>query len=187
VTFPDTAQRLQLQTVGSYGEVTDMAGDHLGRYLNDHLAGAASALQLMEQIERTHAGSPAGAAVSEIKREVEADRGQLQALIARLGIGESAPRKAAAWLSEHLAHLKLRVDDPADSGFRLFEAIETLSLGIEGKKSLWRTLAASTGEVPALRGVDYDALIARADEQRRTFEPHRLAAAKDAFTVHVAR
>ena len=140
-------------------------------------------LSYMEQIERTHAGSPAGAAVSEISRDVEADRRQLEALVERLGATESAPRKVAAWLGEHLAQLKLHADDPSDSGLRLFEAIEAISLGIEGKKTLWRTLAASAADVPALDGVDYDRLIVRADQQRAAIEPHRLAAAKAAFAA----
>jgi hypothetical protein len=155
--------------------------EHLVTYLNDHLAGATGAIDLMEHTEAAHPAAPIGPLLGRIRAEVIADRQQLEAVIARVGANQSGVRKAAAWFGERLSQLKLAVDDPANGALRLFESLEALSLGIEGKKTLWRTLSASAATVPALQGFDYDTLIRRADEQRAALEPARMSAAKAAF------
>jgi hypothetical protein len=50
---------------------------------------------------------------------------------------------------------------------RQLEIWEALSLGIEGKRLLWRSLAARAEATPDLQGTDYGLLQQRADEQRR--------------------
>jgi hypothetical protein len=155
--------------------------EHLAIYLNDHLAGATSAIELMQHIEAAHPAAPIGPLVGRIRIEVIADRQQLEAVIAHAGVGQSGVRKVAAWLGERLSQLKLTVDDPANGALRLFESLEALCLGIEGKKTLWRTLSASAATVATLQGFDYDTLIRRADEQRGALEPARMSAAKAAF------
>jgi hypothetical protein len=86
-------------------------------------------------------------------------------------------------LAEKVTALKLRLDDPADGDLRLFESLEALSLGLEGKKSLWRALSAAAGKAPALQLLDYERLTQRADEQRRRVEAKRLDIAKTALAL----
>jgi len=52
---------------------------------------------------------------------------------------------------------------------------------VQGKLALWRTLRETKGDDDRLAGVDLDALIARADSQRRRLERERVRAARDAF------
>lgn len=158
-----------------------MATTHLATYLNDHLAGSVAAIDLMERIERKHAGDPIGAVVARVRADVIADRQELESIIARLHLAQSAPRKAVAWLGERVAQLKLALDDPSDGALRLFESLEAIALGLEGKNALWHALAATAPEVPALQGVGYDQLIARGHDQRSAIEPARLDAARAAF------
>ena len=99
----------------------------------------------------------------------------------QLHVTESKPRKAAAWLAERVASLKLRLDDSGDGAFRLFESLEVVSLGIEGKLGLWRTLAAVAPALPDVGSLDYETLIQRAVEQRERAEGMRLRAAQAAF------
>lgn len=99
----------------------------------------------------------------------------------RLQIAESRTRKAAGWLAEKAAQLKLRLDDLTDGALRLHETLEALSLGIEGKRSLWRALAAAAEDAPALRVADYEVLARRAEEQRDRVEIRRLEAARKAL------
>jgi hypothetical protein len=101
--------------------------------------------------------------------------------MSRLEIGESRTRKASAWLAEKFTELKLRLDDPAGGDLRLFESLEALSLGIEGKKNLWLALASLTEQEPALQSLDYDRLIVRAQQQRNGVEALRLEVAKRAL------
>lgn len=99
----------------------------------------------------------------------------------RLRIAESRTRKATAWLAEKVTEIKLRLDDPGDGPLRLLEALEALSLGIEGKGAMWRALAAAAKEEPVLQVADYEGLARRAEEQRRRVEAVRLEAARRAL------
>ena len=158
-----------------------MTDSYLATYLNDHLAGAVAALELLEQLEKAHAGAAVAGALSELRTEVDVDREALQSLMTQLGVTESKPRRAAAWLAERLASLKLRLDDSGDGAFRLFESLEVVSLGIEGKLALWRTLSALAPALPGVGSLDYETLMLRAVEQRERAEGLRLRAAETAF------
>lgn len=158
-----------------------MAREHIATYLNDHLAGATGAVELLEHLEKEHAGTEVGRLASGLRADVEADRQTLESIMEGLQVGRSRTRKAAAWLGEKAAELKLRLDDPAGGSLRLFESLEVLSLGIEGKRSLWRALSAAAEEAPDLQVADYEELIRRAEEQRSRVETARLEAARRAL------
>lgn len=158
-----------------------MANERIAVYLNDHLAGSVAALGLLEQLETGHTGTPLGRFFAELRTDIEADRQELESLMVRLGVAKSRTRKASAWLSEKFAELKLRLDDPAGGALRLFESLEALSLGIEGKHGLWLALAAAAEKEPAFRVLDYELLSRRAEEQRGRVEVVRLEAAKSAL------
>jgi hypothetical protein len=158
-----------------------MAKEHVATYLNDHLAGSVVALELLEHLEATHANTPLAGFFSKLRADITADRLELESLMDRLQIAESRTRKASAWFAEKVTALKLRLDDPADGDLRLFESLEALSLGIEGKKALWKALSTAAKEAPALQLVDYVRLIGRAEEQRSRVEAMRLDTAKKAL------
>jgi hypothetical protein len=158
-----------------------MSDQHVATYLNDHLAGSVVALELLAHLEAAHAGMALEHFLAELRADIEADRGELEALMGRLQVAVSVPRKATAWVTEKVTQLKLKADDPAGGALRLLEALEAVSLGIEGKASLWRSLAAAAEDNPGFRGPDYGRLEQRAEEQRRRVEPVRLEAAKAAL------
>ncbi|MDB5301977.1 MAG: hypothetical protein JWO87_3640 [Phycisphaerales bacterium] len=158
-----------------------MTNKHLATYLNDHDAGALTALELLEHLTSAYAGTPVAAFARELHAEIAADRLELEALMAHLDIAKSGVRQASAWLAEKLAELKLRLDDVRAGAFRLFEAAEAVSLGIEGKKLLWVVLSQESENLPSLQLLDYDRLIRRAEDQRRRVEAVRLEAGKAAF------
>src|ERR1044072_26690 len=105
--------------------------DALATYLEDHLAGAAFAVTLLETLRDDHANEPLGRFAAELLGGLEADR---------------AGRRPLAGLPGPLAP---------------FEATETLALGIQGKLALWRALTIVMPTQPRLRGIDLDRLIAR--------------------------
>jgi hypothetical protein len=156
-----------------------MAHEHLSIYLNDHLAGSVVALELLEHLEKEHAGTDVGRSAAALRADILADRKELEALMERLHVPKSAPRRAMAWLSEKATEVKLRIDDPAGGAFRLLEVMDVISVGVEGKRLLWRSLAASGVAAPP--GADYRALERRAEEQRERVEAVRLKAAKAAL------
>ncbi len=160
-----------------------MANEHIATYLNDHLAGSVVAVELLEELEAAHAGTPLAEFFSRLRVDISADRQELQTIMGRLNIAESGPRKVSAWLTEKFTEIKLRLDDPTGGDLRLFESLEVLSLGIEGKRSLWLALSAVAKDTPALKLADYEHLTQRAEEQRSRVEAKRLETAKKALAL----
>ena len=159
-----------------------MAHEFLTTYLNDHLAGAQAALEILDLLRRLD-----GSTVwEEIDREIRTDREELEELVRSANSRPSTLRRAAAWTAEKLAELKIHVDDPSSGGaFRRLELIEALALGIDGKRALWTALQTASERMPELKSLDYDILIARAEEQRSVVELRRLEAATDALAPSV--
>lgn len=155
-----------------------MSLEHLGVYLNDHLAGSTAALELLVELEQLEGP---GNWPSRLRFEIAADRKELEQLLKHTSLPTSTARRTVAWLTEKLAELKTRIDDRNGGRLRRLEMIEALCLGIEGKRALWTALQAVANGVPALQIVDYPRLIERAIDQRRTVEERRLEAAADAL------
>jgi len=150
-------------------------------YLNDHLAGSAAAVELVERIRDNNEGTPLATHLGGLLVDIEADRGTLGAVMEALGVPRSTPKQVAGKVLETLSRLRLneRVTGNADVT-RLME-LETLSLGIEGKLALWRSLGQAAGGRPELADFDLPALASRAVTQRAGVEPFRLEAAAQAF------
>lgn len=151
--------------------------DPLRTYIQDHLAGASLAVELLTSVEREHDHEPLGRFAAELLVEVEEDRSVLKGLADRLGIGSSPLKESAAWISERLSRLKFR----HESDFGTFELLEALALGIAGKLSLWRALATVAPSDDRLHGLDFEQLIARAESQHARVEERRLQAARTAL------
>ena len=158
-----------------------MAHEHLATYLNDHLAGSVVALELLEHLEATHSGDTLSNFFRELHADVSADREELERLMKELNIDQSRTRKASAWLAEKMTELKLGFDDPKAGALLLFESLEALSLGIEGKHSLWTAMEATAKESSSLQLTDYERLQQRAKEQRDRVEELRIKTAPTAL------
>jgi hypothetical protein len=155
----------------------------LATYLNDHLAGSVMAIELLNDLEASSEQAPLKSFAAELASKIEADQRQLQKIVEDMRASESIVRKSAAWFAEKATRLKLRVDDPGHGKFHQFEILEVLSLGIEGKRTLWRTLQQLAESVPALGHVDFEHLIQRAEIQRAQVECQRLAICREALTA----
>lgn len=153
----------------------------LTTYLNDHLAGSVAGLELAEHLAKITKGTQRERVFLALAVEIEEDQETLQQVLRQLGGKESGARKAAAWLTEKLGEVKLRLDDTGDGQLRLLEAIETLSLGIQGKLALWRGLEVIADSVPPLRSLDLSRLQERAENQFHRVEDQRLQVARTAF------
>jgi hypothetical protein len=160
-----------------------MAADEaLAVYLNDHLAGAAAGIELASKLRDNHQGTELGRLMVALHHDITQDRDALEELMRRLELERHPVKEAAGWMLEKVSRLRL---NPALTGSadltRMLEA-EALSLGIEGKLSMWVALKEAAAAAPRLAVTDYDRLIERARGQRRSLEPHRLAAAVASFT-----
>lgn len=152
----------------------------LSVYLNDHHAGAHSALALIDRL----LGEEATPWLAELRTDIEQDRQTLADVMRRLDIAESSVKKVSGWVGEQMVATKLAAESPHPA-FRRMEAYELLSLGILGKQKLWLALIEAAAGYPALSGISLDQLFARAVDQHARVERERLLAARDA--LHPAR
>jgi hypothetical protein len=158
-----------------------MAVDALVTYMNDHLAGSRSALDLLEALIKSTSDAKTREFLDVVRAEIAADRDVLEQLIRRVGSGPSVVREVGGWIAEKIARLKLVIDDPSNGPLRRFEALELLALGIQGKSALWRALSLAAPAVPELTGVNFGNLIRRAEDQYARVEDQRVAAARVAL------
>ncbi len=150
-------------------------------YLNDHLAGATAGVDLVGRLRRRNEGTPLASFLAGLAPEIEADKATLEAVMGRLAVPASPVKQLGGKVIEKLS--RLRLDEHVTGGAavtRLME-LETLSLGIEGKLSLWRSLQQVAGDRPELGEFDLATLVDRAISQRAGVEPYRLASAAEAF------
>jgi hypothetical protein len=151
----------------------------LDSYLNDHLAGAVGALELIAHWAKLYQGKPLGAFFTDLQAEIKADQDTLCDLMRCLGVEESKVRQASAWAAEKLGRARIVIagEDPGSLGLVL--ALEGLIMGITGKQLLWRSLDAA--KLPKTEGFDFKELQRCAEEQIERTEAQRIRAAQQAF------
>jgi hypothetical protein len=152
----------------------------LESYLNDHLAGSVSALELLEYWAHRHKGKPLGLFFSDMHKEIQADQTKLRNMMRSLGIEESKVRKASAWAAEKVGRVRLMIADGKQDSLELLLTLEGLIMGIAGKKLLWQSLAAAN--LAKLNGYDFRELERRAEQQIGRIEAERIRAAQLVFT-----
>src|SRR5439155_21656385 len=152
-------------------------------YLNDHLAGSIGALEMVDDLIETHEGKPLEKFLKAFRDDIEADQRELKRIMEQLGIDESGTRKAGAWVAQKVLRAKLRVGDSDEPNLALLQSLESLSLGIAGKRSLWRTLDVARGSGKGLNGFDFARLEKRASAQLGLFEAETPEIARQIFTA----
>jgi hypothetical protein len=162
-----------------------MAGGVDGRliaiYLNDHLAGSTGGLELARRARGSNRGTSFEAPLERLATEIAEDRAALLDVMDRLGVARDPLKVWAGWAAEKAGRLKLNGRLTGYSPLSRVVELEGLALGIEGKRGLWRALAALAAEDERLAGVDFAALGRRAERQRRLVERERLRATATAF------
>ena len=151
----------------------------LNSYLNDHLAGSISALELIAHWAEAHKGESLGSFFAEIEAEIKADQDTLRDVMRIVGVEESKVRKAGAWAAEKIGRARLIIagDEPGSLGLVL--TLEGLIMGVTGKKLMWGALAA--GKLPRLNSYNFEQLQRRAEEQVERIEAERISAVRQAF------
>jgi hypothetical protein len=99
----------------------------------------------------------------------------------RMGTSKNPVKQATGWVAEKASKVKFSgvVSGEPDQG--AFMALESLTLGVEGKGSMWKALKQVASRYPPLASTDLDDLINRAEAQHSALERERLAAGKRAL------
>jgi hypothetical protein len=150
-------------------------------YLNDHLAGAMLGSDLAQQIRDQNEGTRLGDLMGPIASQIEEDRRTLLDLMKRMGTSRNPLKQATGWVAEKASRAKFSgiVSGEPDQG--AFMALESLTLGVEGKASMWKALKEVASEYPPLASTDLDELINRAEAQHSALEQERLVAGRRAL------
>lgn len=157
-----------------------LSRENLRTYLSDHLAGSLAAVKLLDHLIKASTAIVRQAAMKLLRHEIESDQEILRQVLQTLGAEESVWKDAGAWLAEKLALGKLKIADLATGHLGELEALEMLSLGIEGKTSLWVALGGIQDDYPEVE-LDWMGLEERARRQRQQVETWRLQTARDAL------
>lgn len=151
----------------------------LDSYLNDHLAGSISALEVIAHWVKVCKGERLGSFFLEIEREITADQETLRDVMRTLGVEESKVRKISAWAAEKVGRARLIVAGDEPGGLGLVLTLEGLIMGVTGKKLLWASLAVVKS--PPLNGYNFEDLQRRAEQQVERIEAERVTAVRQAF------
>jgi hypothetical protein len=145
-------------------------------YLNDHLAGATLGSDLAKQIQKRHEQTPLGDLMDSLAPEIEEDRQTLIRLMEELDVSQNPIKQVTGWLTEKASLLKFSGVVSGEPDHGAFMALETLALGVEGKRSLWVALQQVQSQYPPLTSTSLEELIGRAEAQHAALESERLAA-----------
>src|SRR3954453_17833622 len=147
----------------------------LGIYLNDHLAGATMGRELCKRTLGSNRDNELGPFLERLLDEIVEDRETLREIMRRLGVGEDRVKALVPWFAERLGRFKLNGSLLSYSPLSRVVELEALSLGVEGKLSMWRNL--QSVEAEELEEFDLGELERRALAQRAGLEVQRLEAA----------
>jgi hypothetical protein len=158
-----------------------MSTSNLRVYMNDQLALGVLWRELVRRAARENTGTELGADLARVAQAISEDVATFESLMVRLGLRRNRVKPRVAAVLERLGRFKLNGSLTSYSELSRFAELEFLVMGIEGKKQLWTTLRDLAGLSVSAPDVDFDGLIERAETQRTTLEPHRVAAGRKAF------
>jgi hypothetical protein len=153
-----------------------MAEKAMDVYLNDHLGGAMLGSDLAAQIRDQNEGTPLGQVMTRIATEIEEDRETLLELMDRLDTPRNPVKQVTGWMAEKASRIKFSGATSGEPDHGLFMALESLRLGVAGKKGLWLVLREVRDDYEPLQSIDLPGLIERASNQGQTLEAERMAA-----------
>lgn len=150
-----------------------MAYESIEVYLNDHLAGATAGVNLVEQAADRHRSDELGEFFAPLAAEIKADFATLEQLVEDMNVDKSASKTALAEVGSKLAAPKFNAEGAGNEHLGDFVTLETLSIGVEGKRCMWVALQTVADAYPELGALDLDALESRARDQRDKLEGKR--------------
>lgn len=142
----------------------------LNIYLNDHLAGATSGVELSRRIARTHRSSARAEELRALAEDIAQDRQTLLEVMDSLEITPHRYKIYVGWAAEKVARLKPNGRVLRRSGLSTLIELETLRLGIQGKHHLWRALRHVAPESDHFDTSRLQGLMDRATNQMETVD-----------------
>ena len=152
----------------------------LATYLRDHLAGADSAIQMVEGLSHEYGAGPEGSLFESLSEQFREDRGVVEGLLTDLGDTSQSVKRLAGRATGSALRM---VAGGAPGDLSLFRTLEALAIGVQGKRCLWQA-AQALGSLPHPPGRrSFVELEADAVRQWETIDRHRLSLVPLTFRV----
>ncbi|MDQ1423512.1 MAG: transaldolase, partial [Acidimicrobiaceae bacterium] len=149
----------------------------IAKYLKHHHSGAMVGCRLAQRL--AHGAVNTASTLSGLEKAVREDRHALERTMDAFG-ARTVMHRAAAWISDVAAHINYSGLRKRSAVGRLLE-LETMVLGLEGKRRLWVSLEAIAVDDSRLDEAHLAELLRRADEQLDVVERARVEAARIAL------
>jgi hypothetical protein len=152
---------------------------HLTSYLNDHLAGAEMAIDLLAS-RQDRDPDPR---LQPVLEDIREDRSVLEQLMAAMDLSPSPVKQASGWMVEKASRVGRGLSRAVHSEIVPLLELETLQIGIAGKRALWVSLQEVADQDAHIAGLDLDGLVARADAQIAVVQDVRRGVVREVLTA----
>jgi hypothetical protein len=151
-------------------------------YLNDHLAAATGARDLVRRAAASNRDSEYGPFLDRLAEEISEDRESLIAVMRTMNVKIDPVKVVMGWGLEKLSRLKLNGRLRGYSPLSRLLELEALALGVHGKLALWRSLQQLDRTLLGTAEGLLPGLVDRAQSQREELEVQRRRACAEALT-----
>ena len=153
-------------------------GAALVTYLREHLSASDAAIDVVERLRLTHAGSQEGRLFASLFDEFREERDVVRLLLEQIGV---SPRflKRLAGQANGSAPMPANGGDRGDRS--LFRTLESLAIGVQAKRCMWRALESLLGDEPIPSARSLGGLEAMAVRQWEAIEERRRALVGETF------
>jgi hypothetical protein len=164
----------------AYGRDRSAQRDHgprgkraaLAAYLRGHLTGSDAAIQIVERLRLTHAGSQEGRLFASLFDEFREERDVVRLLLEQIGASPLSVTRPAGQANG--SALMFAADgEPGD--LSLFRTLERLAIRVQAKRCMWRALESLLGDQPIPSARSLGGLEAMAVRQWEAIEERRRA------------
>ena len=123
-------------------------GAALVTYLREHLSASDAAIDVVERLRLTHAGSQEGRLFATLFDEFREEREVVRLVLEQIGV---SPRflKRLAGQANGSALMPANGGDRGDRS--LFRTLESLAIGVQAKRCMWRALESLLGDASKAR------------------------------------
>ena len=153
-------------------------GAALAAYLREHLIGSDAAIDVVERLRLTHAGSQEGRLFAALYDEFREEREVVRLLLEEIGSSPLSLKRLAGQASG--AALMLANGDERGE-LSLFRTLESLAIGVQRKRCMWRALESLLGDQPIPSARSLGGLEAMAVRQWDAIEERRRALVSETF------
>ena len=150
----------------------------LAAYLREHLIGSDAAIEVVERLRLTHAGSQEGRLFASLFDEFREEREVVRLLLEQIG---ASPQSLKRLAGPTIGSALMLAAGGERGALSLFRTLESLAIGVQRKRCMWRALASLLGDQPIPSARSLGGLEAMAVRPWDAIEERRRALVSETF------